>query len=185
MTKEEEKFISTLHLQRGITKRQIGQLIFETLTDPEIRRWTSDRRKRFYSLESFAKWHQKGKTIYVLTDESHNLFGIIWFGKRELPKENYLYELDTDRFENTFAIRLYSVARGKGIAEKFVVDALQNFRLNSKGGIWLETGIQNAAALHLYQKTGWLQITYPNKDGRILMVYRSENSERVTESLIV
>lgn len=163
-----------LKVKEGITQKQIEQLINFSQTDPEIFQNTSDQ-QRFSSLTEFNKWQLQGRRTYVLEDRKGNLRGIIWFGEKELPKrEGYIRKVNPQRYTTTFAIRLYGEARGKGIAYEFMFKSfvLDYFHWgNCYPNIWLEVGKDNLPAVKLYKKFGFRAVTYPDENGKILMVW--------------
>lgn len=140
-------------VQQGILDCQIDQLINFSNSDPEIKKFTSDQ-IRFHDLTSFKKWLEQGRIIYTLTDQKHNLLGIIWFGQKEPPLKcsaNF-----------TFALRIYSQARGKGLSQNFMKlsfqDLLKNQKKHQISGFWLATAKNNYAAIHVYEKFGFKSI---------------------------
>lgn len=147
-----------MKIAKGIIKKQVRQLLSYSQTDPEILKFTGDK-KRFSSLSKFNKW-SKNRTIYTLTDKQNNLLGIIWFGKKN---------------GITFAIRTYPPARGKGYSAKFLTKVMKDFLKsedykNMGGGkIWLETHSNNFPAISLYTKTGWHEETIEKSDKKIFI----------------
>jgi len=151
-------------VQQGIMDCQIEQLIEFSQTDSDVQKYTSDK-SRFQDKTSFSQWLQQGRIIYTLIDTNNNLLGIIWFGQKNPPSENI-------KANFTFAIRIYNSARGQGLSQEFMKIAFndlrsdhQNSRIN---GFWLETSIDNFAAIHTYKKFGFKQID--QKDNKIIMV---------------
>jgi ribosomal protein S18 acetylase RimI-like enzyme len=149
-------------VQEGILDNQIDQLIEYSNNDPQIKNFTSDP-IRFKDHQSFNQWLDKGRIIYTLVDQHQNLFGIIWFGQKDPPinlKANF-----------TFAIRIYSLARGQGLSQEFMKTAFDSFLKNQDKakitGFWLETSVDNLAAIHSYQKFGFKQVT--QKENKIIM----------------
>jgi len=138
-------------VQQGILDHQISQLIEYSHHDPNVKKFTSDP-KRFADKASFYQWQQQGRIIYTLTDSSKNLLGIIWFGQKDPP-------LKTIKANFTFAIRIYGMARGQGLSQKFMKitfdDLLKNQKDSHITGFWLETSSENFAAIHTYQKFGF------------------------------
>lgn len=158
-----------------ITHSQIDQIIQYSNSDPEIQKFTSDA-KRFQNKASFDSWYAKGKFIYLLVDKNDNVFGLIWFSKKVLPSKKYTQNIDPSLYGITFAIRLYSQARGKGLSEAFFNQAFGRFtsspsyqKIENKG-LWLETSANNVPGTHLYQKLGFIKVTEPDENNKILMV---------------
>lgn len=163
-----------LKVKEGITQRQIDELIHFSQTDPEITQTTSDQ-QRFSSRFEFDKWRAKGRRIYVLGDIAGNLKGIIWFGQKEPPKrDGFTVKIKPERYNTTFAIRLYENARGKGLAFDFMFKAfvLDWFHWDKTDtGIWLDVSESNTPAVKLYRKFGFRKVTVPDENGKIFMVW--------------
>jgi len=150
-------------VQQGILDCHIDQLVDYSQSDSDIKKFTSDT-KRFNSKESFFEWQRQGRIIYTLVDEQQNLLGIIWFGQKDPPisiNANF-----------TFAIRIYGSARGQGLSQGFMKVAFDDLQKNQTHshitGFWLETSVDNFAAIHTYEKFGFKQNS--QKDNKIIMV---------------
>lgn len=157
------KINQDVFVQQGILDCQIHQLIEYSHTDLDVQKFTSDS-TRFKDLHSFKNWLIQGRIIYTLTDKNKNLLGIVWFGQKEPPvdiKANF-----------TFAIRIYGSARGQGLSQEFMKIAfndLQNKTEKTKiTGFWLETAINNLAAIHTYEKFGFKKVG--QKENSLVMV---------------
>jgi len=165
-----------LKVCEGITKHQITQLIKYTNTDSLILETTKDL-ERFKNKAIFDNWLKKNRKIYTFVDNSGNLLGIIWFGTKLMPKNiHFTQSLNTSHYSITFAIRLYENARGKNLSHKFIKLAWEIYS-NSKEylesnakGIWLETNINNFAAVSAYKKVGFKLVSKPGEKGEVLMV---------------
>ncbi len=159
-----------LSIKRNISNRQVKQLIEYTNEDNEVKKYTHDL-ERFENKDSYSLWAKTEKALYTLVDKKGNLFGLIWFRPKKVPHlKNYPF---------TFAIRIYGRARGKGLAKKFMEAAFDDFmeskiykRFKNKG-VWLETSADNIPAYKLYGHFGFKQITKPDEENKILMVYAS------------
>lgn len=153
-----------IFIQQGILDCQIEQLIEYSRTDSDIQKFTSDP-IRFADKNSFHQWQQQGRIIYTLTDPQQNLLGIIWFGHKDPPTKN------TDA-NFTFAIRIYGPARGQGLSQEFMKTAFDDLLKNQKNsqitGFWLETSVDNFAAIHTYEKFGFQKID--QQSDKIIMV---------------
>lgn len=135
---------------RGITSTNIIDLINYTNHDKKIAKYTHDQ-KRFISKKSFHKWIKDKKVIFTLVDNEQKLAGIIWFSKKPFQK------VDKADYNYTFAIRLYSIARGKKLAFQFMKIAFDTFcnDLPKINKFWLTTKVNNIPALKLYNKFGF------------------------------
>jgi ribosomal protein S18 acetylase RimI-like enzyme len=150
-------------IQQGIIDCQISQLIENSQTDIEVKKFTSDP-IRFKDHQSFSQWLQQGRIIYTLIDKNNNLLGIVWFGQKDPPiKVNANF---------TFAIRIYGPARGQGLSQIFMKTAFDDLLKNKKKskitGFWLETANENFAAIHTYEKFGFKKVS--ELDGKTIMV---------------
>jgi RimJ/RimL family protein N-acetyltransferase len=151
--------------RKGISTNHIKQLI-KYSNDPKdipIFKYTSDH-TRFANQKSFDEWFAKGRTIYTATD-GKDLVGIIWFGSKPIPVDNYSHD-------TTFAIRIYPKARGKGLSFNFMDYAFKNYQPKNT---WLECSADNNAAVKLYTKFGFQPITSPDKNNKIIMILDPKN----------
>lgn len=163
-----------------ISSKQTKQLILYSNEDSVIKRFTSDR-ERFSDKNAFLKWKRLERIVYTLTDKTKegNLLGIIWFGKKQLPKRKFIKPLDEKRYIFTFAIRIYKPARRTGCSKGFMSMAFDEFRAtkiykNSKNkGFWLETSVDNLPAVKSYLRFGFSQVTKPDTNNKIIMLYNS------------
>ena len=114
----------------------------DALVELEHRSFTTDRISR-----AQYRRHIGGATAAVLVAEGHDLLGsVVVFFRR-----------------NSDAARLYSVAvshhaRGRGLGD-ILVDAAENAaRQRGSGRIFLEVRHNNAAAIRLYERRGYVRI---------------------------
>lgn len=140
-------------VQQGILDCQIDQLIEYSNTDPEVKKNTNDS-VRFKDRNAINNWLKKGRIIYSLIDKNKNLLGIIWFGQKDPPvklKANF-----------TLGLRIYGPARGQGLSQIFMKntfnDLLENQSNSQITGFWLETSIDNIAAIHTYKRFGFKKV---------------------------
>lgn len=167
---------NSLRVCEGLTKKQALELIKYTNTDPLILENTQDN-ERFKDFKTYEAWLKKNRNIYTLVDKKEKLNGIIWFGKKQMPKgNNYSQSIDTNHYSITFAIRLYEHARGKGLSKKFIKTAWEIF-INSEEylnnpakGLWLETNINNFAAVKAYKNVGFILVSKPDAKGQVVMI---------------
>jgi ribosomal protein S18 acetylase RimI-like enzyme len=133
---------------KGLSEKNIDQLIAFTNSDNDVQKNTSDL-KRFANRELWKKWKEKGRKIYAMVDENDDLMGITWFGP------------ESDGF--TFAIRIYGNARGKGLSENFLRKTMEDFMkepeyINAQNkSWWLETSKDNLPAIKIYEKLGFVK----------------------------
>jgi len=144
-------------IKKGISEKQIDQLIEYSLTDESVGKFTSDR-ERFKDRQAFDEWRKKGREITVMTNDNGDLLGIFWDGFMEMP-------LGDKKYDKTFAIRIYGEARGKGLAFGFMKNCIKG------KGYWLETSDDNLAAKALYSKFGFKQVSEVDENGKIIMVF--------------
>lgn len=139
----------------GITNAQVKELIELTKNDAEVIRFTHDL-VRFKDLDSYKLW-KKGKKLFTLTGSKGELYGIIWFEAKKLPKTDFFY---------TFGIRTYPPIRGGGHAKKFLQEALEKF---GNHRVWLSAKTTNTKAIAFYNHFGFEKFAI--KNGRIFMTY--------------
>lgn len=155
-----------LNVVPEITDPQINQLIEYTNSDPDIRKFTSDL-KRFPDRASFENW-SKDKSLYTLSDGSENLFGFIWFEKKQIPIDES-QSIDPKEYQITIAVRIYGKIRGKGYFKKFLEKALEDFKDSNK--FWVSIAKENIASYKAFKKFGFKEIR--NSSDRILMIWES------------
>lgn len=167
-----------IRFNKGITQQQVEELIKYSNNDELVRVNTQDAR-RFADQAAFEQWIITPKEIYTLTDNSQALLGLIWLKPQQLPEKNYTTLFDKEKFGITFAIRLYEKARGKGYSKPFLDWAFDEYKKNEQynqteqKGIWLETRSNNLAAISLYEKFGFMTVSSPDENDRIIMVQAS------------
>jgi hypothetical protein len=141
----------------------LAQQLVTNSTQKEIMEWTpKDHTERFPDVDGANRWYREDPRFIYAMARAADLAGTIWFTKKSTEGIDAEY---------TFAIRMYDMARGKGLSEEFtniVWDDFEN-QAGYRGGIWLETGTGNDAGLHLYQKLGYKVVS--TVDGRVKMVH--------------
>lgn len=164
-------------IHEGITKQQLEELINYSNTDGELKLTTSDA-KRFKDKSAFEIWLRKGRKIYTMTNPEGKLLGIIWYGKKPVPKDKaYITSFDHGIYGITFAIRIYGNARGKGLAKEFIIyawklyKATKDYLESNAKGIWLEVKEDNLRAIGSYGRFGFTKVSSPDIKGRIIMIY--------------
>lgn len=153
-----------INWNKGINDKQIDQLIEYSQRDENIGKFTSDK-ERFKNREAFEEWTKKKRTVFTLSDTLGNLLGIIWLGPKPLPTRKYQTKVDSGKYQTSFAIRIYGEARGKGLALDFMKRSIDT------EGIWLEVSEENIAAKSLYSKFGFCQVSQPDENNKIIMIY--------------
>jgi ribosomal protein S18 acetylase RimI-like enzyme len=170
--------LGNVFVKKGLTESLIAQLISFATTDPALQS-TSDP-KRFKDRDAFNEWLQKKREVYVLTNESDELLGIIWFGAKELPEKAEIQNVYRQSHGITFSIRIFAKARGQHLAKPFSQAVFAHYRNSSSyidlnnNGIWLETDSDNAPALHLYKQLGFEQIGINKENNRLLMTQTTQ-----------
>ena len=182
----DDKLISstgeTFTFKKGITDKQIDQLIHYAQTDQTVQNFTSDA-KRFASHQSFEAWKKADTIFYTLTDKEDNLAGIIWFEELALPEyepssDTTNYKLQPTNYHTTFAIRTYANARGKGLSSVFTQKALTDFLkaksypLKANSGVWLATSPDNYPAINSYKKSGFVELGMRKDGQKLIMIYQ-------------
>jgi ribosomal protein S18 acetylase RimI-like enzyme len=134
-------------LERGWSDELAAQLVANSRQSEILRHTPRDAAERFSDEEAAHAWYESNHpTVYALA-RTAALAGVIWFSHR--PRT----EFDADY---TFAIRMYDMARGKGLAKPFVTASEADFRKKHEPrAIWLETDMENSAARNLYRSIGY------------------------------
>lgn len=143
---------------------ELEQQLYEKSRQDHILHHTpKDAAKRFGSEAQFVQWLSKGRTLHWLLGEDRDLAGVIWYGKEPMPEvalPPHLHEAP----DETFAIRLYEGYAGRGLAREamghsLAVRATQAVEHgDDSGGIWLQTNVDNPAALATYSGFGYEEI---------------------------
>lgn len=148
--------------------------LVEKSRQPNILRFTpNDAAKRFGDQAMLEKWYSGGREIHWLLGEDDDLAGIIWYGKKPFPAEADLDEKPGE----TFAIRLYDGYTGHHLSVPFMRQSLSiHAKLREEAGepltgLWLETDVDNPAALAAYTKFGYREVA--RDDQRVTMVLDS------------
>jgi GNAT superfamily N-acetyltransferase len=154
----------------GIRKIAIGrdaeleQQLYEKSTQEHILRHTpKDAAKRFGSEAQFVQWLAKGRTLHWLLGDDRDLAGVIWYGKEPMPDVKLPSHL-REAPEETFAIRLYEGYAGRGFAREAMTNSLTlaaSQQVQASGeinGIWLQTNVDNPAAITTYNRFGYEEI---------------------------
>lgn len=144
-TLPQEELNCKLSVIKGINQNYLRQLVDLTNRDSKIKKNTHDI-ERFSKASLLRTWLKRKREIYILTNAQQRLMGIIWFTKKKYQNSNW-----------TFAIRLYSPARGKGLALKFMKIVFDDFDSKNNTDIWLSTDAKNTDAQKLYSKFGFLK----------------------------
>jgi len=146
------------------------QLIAKSREPNIVAHTPNDAQKRFKDVQSLLEWLAKGRDVHWLLGPGHDLAGIIWYGPSKFPLDLPV----KPEPEFTFAIRLYNGYAGKGLAKPFMQQSLQEFvreRMQSGAGIpgiWLQTDVDNPAAVRAYTNFGYHEVSRDEK--RVTMV---------------
>jgi GNAT superfamily N-acetyltransferase len=167
---------NSLHIRRGITDKQIEQLITYSNTDKLTLKYTSDH-ERFKDRNAYNTWLKKGRVIYTLSSKNGDLLGIVWYGEKHMPKDLiFTKDFDKKAFGNTCSIRIYGSARGKGLSvglmRKTYKDYLKTdkYKINPNKGFWLITFADNSPAIRAYKALGYKTVSEPDGRNRIIMI---------------
>lgn len=172
----ENPTLGQLKIYEGIDESLINQLINYANNDTLVKKFTSDA-KRFKDIYSFNFWLNKGRSVYVLTDDRESLAGVIWYGESEMPTDReFISKINPKIYGVTFAIRVYDRARGKKLARQFMdkvfkafMDSIKYNKIKNKG-FWLETSEDNIPAIVLYERFGFSKVTKPDINNKVLMI---------------
>lgn len=140
------------YIQLGLTRSNVTAL--QTLSlQPSIREYCpNDCTKRFHDEATTADWLGKGRAAILLVQaDTGEIAGYGWVGdgtSEHVPGGT-----------ETFAIRLSEAHQGKGLATPYnqvIVDVAR--QLYGSEHMWGEAWQSNAAAVHIYQKIGFVII---------------------------
>lgn len=192
----ENPTISTLDsfkIKKGLSEKQINQLIGFSASDPDIGKFTSDS-SRFKDRIGFDEFSTHILAYYTLVDGADNLAGIIWFD--DFPHAHVIARsemtwqsrLNQDRDANarddkevygiSFAIRLYGGARGKRLALPFTEKAMEDFKKSEEyknhphSKFWLSVSPKNERAVNLYRKLGFKDLELNQEYNKLLMILK-------------
>ncbi len=137
-----------------------------------IKKYTpKDAKERFGNPAMFKRWLSKGRVVHWLLGAEDDLAGIIWYGKSEFPLDIKLPEMP----DETFAIRIYDGYAGHGLARPFMTLSLKTAVRDKQAheepvtGIWLQTDIDNPAAVAAYTKFGYEEVARDSKRATMVM----------------
>lgn len=167
------------HLAVGDDPGLERQLITKS-RQPAILQYTpKDAAERFGSPARLAAWRAKGRELHWLLGLDRDLAGIIWYGPAKFPLDAAELEVPLPEIpEETFAIRLYEGYAGHGLARPAMQLSLKTYVAHQQArgqkvkGIWLQTDLDNAAAVAVYTKFGYQEVA--QDDRRITLVLSSE-----------
>lgn len=142
----------------GLTKQRDGEIIDMT-QEQGIREYCpNDSGKRFKDLSATQDWLSKGRAVFLLLNQADKLVGYGWAGagtSDHVPSG-----------ETTFAIRIGQAGQGQGLAAPFSKSIVWgSAELFGSKNYWLETWQSNGAAVHVYHKIGFNDVTQ-QKDER-------------------
>lgn len=151
--------------KKGVTDKQIDQLVEYSQSDSTIQKFTSDP-VRFKDKKSATRW-LASVFPYTLSDKDGNILGLTWFHKKDLPERVFSEKLNSNDFPLTFAIRIYGEARGKGYATVFMKKSFEDYKPES---VWVETSFDNIPTIKLAEKFSFKKVTEPDERGKIIMI---------------
>lgn len=147
-------------LYEGWNDRIARALVRKSVEAIMLQNVPNDHGKRFATAAAAHEWMAAApeRLLYSLYAQD-DLAGVVWFTPQP----------DTESAaQHTFAIRLYSSARGKSLGLPLMQAAHTDaFAHGVANGVWLETDESNTAARALYTKFGYQ--TTAIADGRVHM----------------
>ena len=151
-------------LHKGWNDQLAAKLVDASKEQAMLENVPRDAKERFPDSQAAHRWQSGSKRAIYSLFQDDNLAGIVWFTYHPRP------DLDADY---TYAIRMYELSRGKGLAYDFTRAAQTDFTVSDgyKGAIWLETNSDNAPARKLYEKFGYKLVS--ENEGRLTFVYKS------------
>ncbi|HEU5142592.1 MAG TPA: hypothetical protein VFU04_05485 [Solirubrobacterales bacterium] len=146
----------------GLDDRLAEALIARTLdpSDVRLREMTHDL-SRFSSAGQLERW-QPGRDLICLQDGAGSLLGIVWVAAKAMPERDDYFDPELMRRRAprlTLAVRTYGEARGHGLAEAFLGNALNRLLRDRPEGrsLWYETKAANAAVRKLGRNMGFFE----------------------------
>lgn len=141
-----------------VPKEYINQII-EKSKQPHVMKFEGheDAEGRFKDIESYAKWAEKNRVVYLLIKpneegEFADVGGILWFGEKTNDLIDASYNL-------TFGIRLYEGYVGKGLSKPFMQVTHQDMeRFFPDHKLWLDFAEENIAAKKAYTSYGYKEL---------------------------
>lgn len=156
-----------LHL--GISEKHLDNIISYTQDDEDtaLQKNTSDR-KRFASRSNIQKWYQdNGRRIFTLISPNGELLWITYFRPSLAPDIIEKYDtilcatLKHSSHKSTGGIRLYPLARGKGLAKDFLSVSERVYRSEFPDTvICVDIEEENIASQKTFEKCGYQLIWY-------------------------
>lgn len=144
-----------LEVHMGMTT-EVAKQILAMSGEPAIREYCpKDLSERFRNQAAAEKWLAKGRAFFMLYKRSGDRLvplGYGWTGpaaSQQVPAG-----------QTTFALRIAEAGHGQGLAAPFswVVIAV-SAQLYGLEDFWLETWASNGAAVHIYHKLGFEDVT--------------------------
>jgi GNAT superfamily N-acetyltransferase len=173
VVEEEGEGAAEVQVKNGINPIHIKKLIYYSLHDLLIEKFTSDK-ERYKNLKAFKKGINK-RNYYSLVDVNNDLAGIVWFSNKSIPDTFVNNKLSKKIYKVTVALRIYKNYRGKGLSTFFLEEAVKRYKkefLSRKNEykLWLLTSKDNIPAQKTYIKCGFIKASKPDLNGKILMI---------------
>jgi hypothetical protein len=169
----------------GDSERLMDELIIKS-TQPHILEFTpKDASERFVNREAYHNWHNNGHQVHWLLNKEYDLAGIIWYRNKQIPIK---IQSPTNPVE-TFAIRLYEGYVGHHLSVPFMKESLKiEVELKRRDGlkteaIWLETKVENIAAVKSYLKLGYEEVY--RDETKVVMIMSSDKVNEIADSIIL
>lgn len=165
-----------MQVRKGITDCHIKKLIYYSSKDKLILKFTKDK-KRYKDLKSFNK-EKNNRFYYSLVSDNNELAGVIWFSRKPIPNKKFTVEFDKQNYGITFALRIYSKFRGKGLSYYFLDEAIKkykktiSFKETKANNFWVSTSYNNLPAIVTYAKFGFGKVSSKDFKGKIIMVQK-------------
>lgn len=169
----------------GDSERLMNQLILKS-TQPHILQFTpKDASERFVDRETYHAWLNNGHQVHWLLNKDYDLAGIIWYRNKPMPIK---IELSIKPVE-TFAIRLYEGYVGHHLSVPFMKESLKiAVILKQRAGfkteaIWLETKVENIAAVKSYLKFGYEEVY--RDETSVIMIMNADKINEIADSVVL
>jgi len=120
--------------------------------EPAIREYCpKDSTDRFADRQVAEQWLSKGRAMFLLLKDGE-LIGYGWTGPATSD--------NVPGGQTTFALRIGQIGHGQGLAAPFSwLTISASHVMFGLQAIWLETWASNGAAVHIYHKLGFVNVT--------------------------
>lgn len=153
-------------IHTGLTP-ELAEAIYTMSLQPSIKEYCpNDSAKRFDGQEATGNWLAKGRCAFSLFKRDGSELSLVGYGWSGRETSQHV-----PGGETTFALRIGEQGQGQGLATPFArIVVAATATMFSARNFWLETWESNGAAVHIYHKLGFEDVTQetgsrPTADG--------------------